>query len=507
MAAQIELPSDTPIDGRTARVGVVDVGSNSVRLVVFDGPVRSPSYFFNEKVLCGLGAGLGKTGHLHPEGRQRALAAIMRFTHIARTMQLDRLVCVATAAVRVAEDGPDFAAEILAETGLEMRVASGEEEAQLSAQGLLMGWPEAEGMVVDIGGASMELARVAGGRIGPCVTSPLGPLALNDVKDKARDSHITDVLERLRAQLPGPVPRLYLVGGSWRAIGQIDMARRAYPLPVLHGYTMQPDALLETVDWVAAQSPEGLREYATSSMARLSLVPMAARVLGPLLKTFTPDDIAISAYGLREGVLFDLVSEAERKEDPLLLAARETEASAARFPGFGDALFEWLRPVFTMEGSAALRMIHAACLLHDITWRAHPDVRASIAFEAACRANFSGIDHAGRVFIGMMLAKRYKSGDLPEVAGPLSTLLEDNKVVLADQIGRAIRLGAMMTGSCAETLADTTLGFGEDDTLTLRLGRNSAPLFGEAAEKRFARLAKSLGRSHVVSLPKAKKKR
>ncbi|MBB5515988.1 exopolyphosphatase/guanosine-5'-triphosphate,3'-diphosphate pyrophosphatase [Rubricella aquisinus] len=497
---------DSILNGGSARVGVVDVGSNSVRLVVFDGPLRSPSYFFNEKVLCGLGAGLGKTGRLAPDGRERALAAIMRFTHIARTMQLDHLMCVATAAVREAEDGAEFAAEVLAETGLELRVASGEEEAQLSAQGLLMGWPEAEGLIVDIGGASMELARVAGGRIGPCVTSPLGPLALNDVKEKARDKHIAEVLTRLRAQLPGPVPRLYLVGGSWRAIAQIDMAKRAYPLHVLHGYRMTPDALKETSAWIASRTPEELREFATSSMARLSLVPMAARVLGPLLDAFTPDDVAISAYGLREGVLFDLIPDTMRNDDPLILAARATEQGAARFPGFGDALYEWLRPIFTMEGSASLRLIHTACLLHDVTWRAHPDVRASLAFETACRANFSGIDHAGRVFIAMSLAKRYKSSDLPEANGPLASLLDEPRITLADQVGRAIRLGAMMTGSCAETLADTKLEFGEADTLMLTLGRDSAPLFGEAAEKRLARLAKSMGRTHVVQRPKAKKK-
>src|SRR5690606_25090129 len=132
---------DDPSARALSRVGVVDVGSNSVRMVVFDGAARSPAYFFNEKVMAGLGAGMGETGRLSPEGRRRALAAMIRFQRLAEGMDATPLTVVATAAVREAEDGPEFRAEVMAATGLRMWVVDGREEARLSAQGVLLGWP------------------------------------------------------------------------------------------------------------------------------------------------------------------------------------------------------------------------------------------------------------------------------------------------------------------------------------------------------------------------------
>lgn len=165
-----------------SRVGVIDIGSNSVRLVVFDGAARSPAYFYNEKILCGLGAGLRETGRLNPEGKVRAMSALRRFSRLAEGMGIAPLTNVATAAMRDAEDGAEFSAEIEAETGMAINVIDGEEEARLSAQGVLLGWPEADGLVCDIGGSSMELAEVSNGKIGKRLTSPLGALALDGIK-------------------------------------------------------------------------------------------------------------------------------------------------------------------------------------------------------------------------------------------------------------------------------------------------------------------------------------
>jgi len=231
------------------RVGVIDIGSNSVRLVVFDGAARSPAYFYNEKVLCGLGRGIAESGVLHPEGRIRALRALDRFKAICDRINVHSLSAVATAAVREATDGPAFCAEVLANTGIEITVASGLEEARLSAQGVLLGWPTARGLVCDIGGASMELAEVAKGEVARRETSPLGPLKLATVSDDL-EGYIADEIAKLRAKIDGDYKHLFLVGGSYRAIAGIDMARRKYPLDVLHEYKIEPADLVETLDWI-----------------------------------------------------------------------------------------------------------------------------------------------------------------------------------------------------------------------------------------------------------------
>ncbi|MEL6677142.1 MAG: Ppx/GppA family phosphatase [Pseudomonadota bacterium] len=489
-----------PTEGAALRrVGVIDVGSNSVRLVVFDGAARSPAYFFNEKVLCGLGAGLAQSGRLNPEGRKKAAAAISRFTTLARRMHLTHLMGIATAAVREAQDGPAFRDEIEATTGLRLRVATGQEEARLAAQGVLLGWPEAVGLIADIGGASMELARVHQGRVGTCVTSSLAPLPLRDLSAKARRGFIAGSLDTLRRAVPGAVDTLYLVGGSWRAIALLHMKRVDYPLPVLHAFEMEREALLETADWISKETVETLSPLTTTSEARLELIPYAAQVLGPLIETFAPQRIAISSYGLREGALYELMSRDLRGKDPLIEACRHMEAQSARFPGFGDALFDWISPLFGEDGAARLRLIRAACLLHDVHWRAHPDFRASINFEATTRANLGGISHRDRVFLGLALAHRYKSGRSARPPQPLMDLLSRDDQALAEKVGRALRLGAMMSGAAVDVLADADLHLGEE-TLELRLGPTSAALAGEAVERRLTRLARAFKVDALVTV-------
>jgi len=478
-----------------SRVGVVDVGSNSVRLVVFDGAARSPAYFFNEKVLCGLGAGVAATGKLNSEGRRSALSTLKRFVTLAERMKLSSLTGVATAAVREAEDGPDFVAEVARETGLELRVVEGIEEARLAAQGVLVGWPDAVGLTVDIGGASMELARVHGGRIGTCVTSKLAPLSLADISEKKRDGVIADTLADLRKQLPGRVEEMFLVGGSWRAIANLHMARTDYPLNVLHAYEVAPEELLETAEWAVKQDVAAFRELVTTSEARLALVPLAAQVLRQVIPVFEPERIAVSSYGLREGVLYEQMSPEARQLDPLTEACRHMEIAAARFPGFGEALYEWVQPIFALQDEWTLRLIHAACLLHDVNWRTHPDFRPTASFESVTRANLGGITHKGRVFLGLMLTNRYKSGRRARPDDALVALLEPEQQQLAETVGRALRLGAMLSGASVDALKQSRLIL-SDSELILVLDGSMAALRGEVVEKRLAKLASNLGRNY-----------
>lgn len=480
--------SADPAKARLKRIGVIDIGSNSVRLVVFDGMARSPAYFYNEKVLCGLGAGLADTGRLSPEGWQRARAALHRFTALAGRMDLSGLLAVATAAVRDASDGPAFCDMIERETGLQVHVATGSEEARLGAQGVLLGWPEAEGLVCDMGGASMELARIDRGQIAACATSPLGPLQLADIRDpEKREKAIRKGVKALRQLVPGPTSRLFLVGGSWRAIARLDMERTGYPLRVLHGYEPPIPQLLETLAAAGAQEPP-VPAYPGAPVQRQLLMPLAAQVLGELIRRIEPATITVSAYGLREGLLYRQMPESMRMRDPLLEACRHMEMAHARCPGFGEALFQWLLPLYQAPSDAAVRLMRAACLLHDVNWRAHPDYRADLCFESVTRANFAGIDHPDRVFVGLALLSRYKSLSAGEEARRTGGLLPPARVAEAVVLGRAMRLGAMLSGSSTGVLdhAGITRTSG---TLVLSLRGPGREFAGEAVERRLQMLA------------------
>ncbi len=448
------IPLEDAAKARLKRIGVIDVGSNSVRLVVFDGMARSPAYFYNEKVLCGLGAGLSDTGRLSPEGWERARAALHRFAALASRMELSGMIAVATAAVRDAEDGPAFCDQIERETGLQLHVASGSEEARLAAQGVFLGWPDAEGLVCDMGGASMELARVNGGTIHACGTSPLGPLQLADIKDEdKRDKAIRKGVKALRRLVPGPASRLFLVGGSWRAIARLDMERIGYPLKVLHGYEPPLAQLIETLDWIAKQDQAAMSSMTGTSTQRLSLIPLASRVLAELLRKVEPEAVAISAYGLREGLLYRQMPEPMRLLDPLIEACRHMEAAAARNPGFGDALYQWLLPLYEGRPQSELRLILASCLLHDVNWRAHPDYRAELCFESVTRANVAGLEPS-RPGLPRAGAAQPLQGAGAGRGGRCATarLLPAVRAADAAVLGRAMRLGAMLSGSATGVL-------------------------------------------------------
>lgn len=487
-------PIFTDDDARAlSRVGVVDVGSNSVRMVVFDGAARSPAYFFNEKILCGLGIGLNQTGRLNPEGRTRALSALERFTALAEGMGLPPLTCVATAAVRDARDGDAFRAEVKARTGLDIYVIDGEEEARLSAQGVLLGWPEAHGLVCDIGGSSMELAQLENGQIGRRLTSELGPQRMLGMKGgrRALKSHIRETLSGLFDQMGAQTGQhLYLVGGSWRAIAKLDMARRAYPLPVLHEYAMTPRDISATGKLIDTHTTDALRQMAAISATRMELVPIASLILRQLVRVFRPRDICISSYGIREGMLFEQMPERLRARDPLIEASHFAEAKDARIPGFGRTLHAFVEPLFAKAPPSQARLVRAACLLHDVSWRAHPDYRAEVCFENATRANLSGLSHAERVFLGLALMYRYSS-KLPDRFAPMVALIRPAERHRAEVLGRAMRLGAMLWQRPGVQPAGLSWR-PRKRLLTLHLTPAASPLFGEVAQARLSALAAAL---------------
>lgn len=482
-----------------SRVGVIDVGSNSIRLVVFDGAARSPAYFYNEKVMAGLGQDMATTGRLNPAGVERGLAALCRFAALAKSMDIAPPTCVATAAVREAEDGPDFQKRVEKETGLKILVIDGEEEARLSAQGVLLGWPDAKGLVCDIGGNSMELAEVEGGKVGRRTTSQLGPFRLQQVEGgkSGLRKHIRRIMADMAEKVGTDHKRIYLVGGSWRAIALLDMERTGYPMTVLHEYRMTPDAVAETVEWIAKNDLNQLRNRVGISSSRMELVPLASQVLSQLVDVFGPQELAISSYGIREGLLYEQMSDRLRKRDPLIEVARFTERQMARLPGFGKKLYEFLQPVFADAPPERDRLIRAACMLHDTTWRAHPDYRAQACFDNITRANMAALSHPERVFLGLALLHRYKSSRAKSPMAPLFELLSEDEIRDAERLGKAMRFGAMFAIDDPAD-AGSLKYLPKKGQIELKLTSTGRKLMGEVAHSRFKSLCSAMGAEPVV---------
>jgi exopolyphosphatase/guanosine-5'-triphosphate,3'-diphosphate pyrophosphatase len=507
-ADQLTVPLVTHV---SPRIAIIDIGSNSVRLVVYKGLTRTPAVLFNEKVMAGLGKGLAVGGELARDSVEAAMTALARFARLCDAMAVDSTRVVATAAVRDASNGAAFVARVAAETGLQVEIIDGETEARGAAYGVIAGIPDADGVVGDLGGGSLELVRVCAGEIHERLSLPLGALRLDAFRKKSRRnlSHeIDEGLKKLKWSALGKGKPFYAVGGSWRALAQLHMHLTEWPLPVIHQHVMPVDAPERLVRTLAHISGKSLKDIPAISSSRAPQLPGAAAMLRAVTRRLGSSSIITSAYGLREGLLFQSLPETARTQDPLLAAAQESALRSGRFSDgtdamVGEALLAFSDGLFTGEAATLRRIRHAACLMADTSWRAHPDMRAEDGMDRALHGSWVGIDAAERAMLANTLWV-LNGGNAP---GPhtemLLKLATPAQLQLAQAWGLALRLGQRLGGGAAEPLQAARLERGTDGrTLWLSLERESAALYGDPVARRHRALAQSQGlEAHLRLVP------
>ncbi|MEM9738564.1 MAG: Ppx/GppA family phosphatase [Pseudomonadota bacterium] len=484
----------------TKRVGIIDIGSNSVRLVIFSisGSAMYPT--FNEKVMAGLGRGLIETGALSAPGRVLALAALARFRSILRGLGVSSVRVVATAAVRVASDGAAFAREATQIVGADLSILSGLDEGRLSALGVATGFHEPQGVVADLGGSSLELFELGDDDTNG-ETHMLGPLALNgdNLTDEAEiRSRVQDILAG-SDKVAGRFDTLYAVGGAWRAFAKIAMREEHYPLRVLHGFSLSTELVNKTTSYILShQHDKSLVDIAGRRASKLHLT---AIVLDELTQLGCAQQVVISSYGLREGLVAEHLglATADSLADGLAsfggLSPSEQNFSAQLY-GFTRSVFSEKSPAFkTWE--VENRLHEAACLLVDSAGRYHPDHRHDMAFEKALYAPLSGVSHIERIFIAATLGWRYSRRFT--VPKSLSQLLTSKQLRRARQVGHAMRLGTVFSGQSGNILSLAKLEK-QGERLVLCLPRRDAAMVSETVERRLNQMADVLDLSAAVSL-------
>jgi exopolyphosphatase/guanosine-5'-triphosphate,3'-diphosphate pyrophosphatase len=489
-----------------APIAIVDIGSNSVRLVVYEGLSRAPTAMFNEKELCALGRSVAVTGRLSDESVAKALSALRRFRKLADGMKVGGMHVLATAAARDAANGPDFIRDAEAICGAPVELLSGKREAHLSALGVLSGFFRPDGVVGDLGGGSLELVDVSGKRIGAGVTFPLGGIRLQDVSErsiKKADRITRDALDDAAslAKLKGRA--FYAVGGTWRALAHLHMVQKNYPLHVLHGYTIPAKEALEFCRLVRRVDPDTLPSVGIVSSDRRPLLAYGALVLEHIIRIGKPTDIVMSGLGVREGLLYELLDEEARREDALLVSARDLGWLRARAPRHGDDLIEWtdrlFRSVDIDETAEERRWRHAACHLADLAWRAHPDYRGEQALDVIAHAAFMGVDHPGRAFMALAIFYRHM-GLLDDEASPRIRELASTRILdRARTLGGAMRVAYLVSAAVAGTLPKTPLAL-KRDVLTLKLPAELGDLASDRLKNRLNRLGRLLARPTQIEL-------
>ena len=481
-------------------IAVIDIGSNSVRLVIYEGLTRAPTPIFNEKVLAGLGRQVQTTGLLAPEAIETALAALKRFRALCDVLEVQRVWAIATAACRDASNGEAFIAAAENICGTRIDILSGKREAELTALGVISGIYKPDGIVGDLGGGSLELVDVRGDRVRKGLTLPLGGLALQDIAGKSikkAEKFVQDSLVGLDVLKHGHDRSLYAVGGTWRALARLHMWQTGYPFHVMHNYRIPAREALDFSRLVHRVDTETLSKIEVVNAARRPLLPYAALVLENLIRKIKPRDVVISVLGVREGLLYELLGKRERASDPLVTAAAELNLLRSRSPRHGEELIDWTDRFIASSGldetADEVRLRHTACLLGDIGWRAHPDYRGEQSMNLIAHGAFVSIDHPSRAYLALAVFFRHIGLNEEELSPRLRELATPHILDRARVLGAAMRVAYILTAGHDGVLPSTPMQV-KRGRLTLHLPGQFAGLASDRLAGRLRQLARLVGR-------------
>ncbi|MEL0002589.1 MAG: Ppx/GppA family phosphatase [Rhodospirillales bacterium] len=482
------------------RPAVIDIGSNSVRMVVFDGADRCLAPLYNEKAMSGLGLNLLATGRLNTEGRRSAILTLHRFRRVADDLGVSSLRAVATAAVRDAADGIEFIRVAEDVLGYPIEVLSGEQEGRLSALGVISGIPEADGVVGDLGGGSLEIAEVGAGKVISAVSLPIGPLTLgNLVGSPQEEIQIANAIGGLAEGLASD-RALYLVGGAWRSLAKLHFEQEKHPIKIIHQYEITPSQAEVFARKVGNLLPKQTNRLKGISSRRRFAAPYSARLLAALLERTKPNKVIFSGYGLREGVLLENLTLEARAGDPLIDHCQRLGLAGARIPFDGDHLADWVMGAFS-EFPVDFRLVRAAAWLSDISGHDHPDYRGHNAAVRTLTLTAGAVSHKERAFLACVVYARYHGYGIKSVLGSAVDLLEPEVQAAASALGFAFRLAHVIGPSSRKKKSPSLL----DETKLRRAGESlflivgdRREMLGETAIRRFESLAESLGLDHKI---------
>lgn len=482
-------------------IAVIDIGSNSVRLVIYDGKKRVPSSMFNEKMLCGLARGMNVTGQLSPEGVISAHQTIARFIKLTRIMGIKKVHIVATSAVRDASDGQKFVKKIEREHKVKVSVLSGEIEALYAGLGVISAIKDTHGVTGDLGGGSLELIEVNGNETGKGYSFPIGPLRVDTSSKNARRDYLA-AIDSCFAQFPFKKlngKSFYAVGGAFRNMAKIHSARKGYPLKVIHNLTIDAKELYATLEVISRMSPSALQKMPGIPKKRMDFLPFAALIAMRIIETGKPKDFVFSATGIREGLLFSKLPDEIKAQDPLITGACEIMRRELRTPQYGYELAQWVAPILTGANKADSRLILAACILGEVSCYENTEYRGEIAYRLILDSSLMGINHKERLFIAKSLYCRYRTNPDEEILAAMAPLLDEGSARKAHILGSAMRLARSISASCPGVLEHTPIKLTKNRVILTFSGK-FANLAGETVEKRLKNLAQAIGVSAKLKI-------
>ncbi len=480
--------------GDRIRRAIIDIGSNTVRLVLYGGSARAPVVLFNEKVTARLGRDVGTTGLLADEAVALAMRGLERYALLLAGLDVPQVDVVATAAVREAANGPAFLDAVTA-LGFAPRLLSGEDEARTSASGVLGAFPGAEGIVGDLGGGSLELVEIGSGTCGTGVSLPLGTLRLGELleedggggKKTGRKRLAKIIAKGANGMAEGQT--LYLVGGTLRAMAVYAMHANNYPLTDPHGFCIPGSDATAFTDEIAACDDETLRAIPRISTMRAQKLPLAAQLLGALVDRLKPNRIVFSSWGLREGLHFSQLPQSVQRSDPLLAGVGTFAETRGCPPLLATRMAAWTARVTPPGEYGSERLRLAATMLSLSAMQVEPNMRIPFGIEWALHKRWLSVSPEERAMLAATVSANGNRCSLPD---ELHALADGDALETAICWGLAIRLGRRLGARARGVFAVSSL-MREGAALVLSIEEDSAALYGLSNEKDLNLLADRLG--------------
>ena len=479
---------------KKVRVGVIDVGSNSVRLVIYDELKRVPIPIFNEKIMCALGKDIHKTKKLNKSGKKSAKNAIIRFVYMAHLMQVKKLFVFATAAVRESKDGKSFILDLEQHLNIKIKILSGKTEAKLAGLGVIAAIPEASGIIGDMGGGSFELAEVDNGQVIKRKITPLGALKLLGISSNGDDFIYQTIHENLSGFDQFEINKInnfYAVGGGFRNLAKAYITLNNYPLKILHNYKVQSKKLDETLNRLINMSSSEINQLDDISDNRSETLKYTAMLMKYIIDYMQPENVIFSVYGVREGILFKNLAEEEQIKDPLIAGSVDFISKNEQMLEYSTELTDWVKPLFTEEDINFQRLLSSICILSNIARFEHPEYRAEIAFRRFLDSSIIGISHHDRLFIATALYYCYSSTIDESIDTICRLFLDKNMMSKTKSIGYAIRLAYNITAGSTGIISSINIDI-KNTMLNLKFDIITKNLIGEVVEKHLTRLAENM---------------
>jgi len=387
-------------------VGLIDIGSNTVRLCIYKGNMRNPDVLYNKKFFCGLGEYRPGTKEITKESEKKCVNSIIFFNSILDEIKTNQNIAICTAAIRNASNRKQIVKQISKVFKGKVITLLGSEEAELAAKGVIAAIPNACGTMIDMGGGSIELASIDKNKLNKIKSFPLGILNFEQ-KDKEVKNFIKELSTKHKLQ-----KNFYLIGGTFRSIARCFIYFNEMPLNEIHQLKINKTHFKSLQSKISTLNYEQLSKVPKISIDRVKHLHIALKVIDQIFSNTQCETLIYPRYGIREGYIYSKLPKKLQNQDPTEISLNLIAKNRCRFLLFNQRSFNWIEKKYLQFKNKKLsddrlRVLKLACQISDLGWEQGSKNRAQYALSSILNLPLIGIGYNEKILIGYLIYLRH----------------------------------------------------------------------------------------------------